>query len=61
VPSIVTTVPPLTIKSTTVFLLCANADEAAPEINRTSNSEATIFVIISLLPVARALVQKPER
>src|SRR5258707_637712 len=46
VPSIVTTVPPLTIMSTVLFLFCANADDALPEIDRTSKSEAMHFVII---------------
>jgi hypothetical protein len=42
----VTTVPPRMIKSTVLFLFCANAEDAATEMNKTSKSEAMHFVII---------------
>jgi hypothetical protein len=42
----VTIVPPLIIRSTMLFLFCANAEDAPPEINRTNSSEAMLFVIM---------------
>src|SRR5436853_6557905 len=54
-PSIVTTVPPRTIRSTAVFLLCAIVADCAAQINRISRIKAKRFSIFVQPKMKRGL------